>query len=120
MSFHEINLETEDLLELGLYFEGGPPPDVADRINASFPNYLQKPIHQRIVADIANDDKSVYENYPDSSPPSKGPAVRETLDGLRRVGFRLNTGIDGSGFLLLAWNKAGGYYFGAISTAPLF
>jgi len=75
-----------------LYCEGGPPPDVADRINASFPNYLQKPMHQRIVEDIANDDK-------------------ETLDGLRRVGFRLNTGIDGSGFILLAWSKAGGYYF---------
>ncbi|KAI9439032.1 hypothetical protein H4582DRAFT_2056880 [Lactarius indigo] len=26
---------------------------------------------------------------------------RETLDGLRRVGFRLNTGIDGTGFILL-------------------
>jgi len=36
---------------------------------------------------------------------------REILDGLRRVGFRLNTGVDGSGFLLLAWGKASGYYF---------
>ncbi|KAH9979203.1 hypothetical protein BJV74DRAFT_858549 [Russula compacta] len=76
----------------GLYYEGGPSPDVADRINASFPNYLQKPLHQRIVKDIAHEDK-------------------ETLDGLRQVGFRLNTGIDGSGFLLLAWSKASGYYF---------
>ncbi|KAI0298791.1 FAD/NAD(P)-binding domain-containing protein [Multifurca ochricompacta] len=76
----------------GLYYEGGPSPDVADRINASFPNYLQKPIHQRLVQSIAEKD-------------------RETLDGLDRVGFRLNTGIDGSGFILLAWGKAGGYYF---------
>ncbi|KAH9021057.1 FAD/NAD-P-binding domain-containing protein [Lactarius pseudohatsudake] len=76
----------------GIYYEGGPPPDVADRINASFPNYLQKPRHQRIVVDIAEKD-------------------RETLDGLRRVGFRLNTGIDGTGFILLAWVKASGYYF---------
>ncbi|KAH9970112.1 FAD/NAD(P)-binding domain-containing protein [Lactifluus volemus] len=75
-----------------LYYEGGPSPDVADRINASFPNYIQKPLHQRIVADIADKD-------------------RETLDGLRRVGFRLNMGIDGSGFILLAWSKASGYYF---------
>ena len=37
---------------------------------------------------------------------------RETLDGLRRVGFRLNTGIDGTGFILLVWVKASGYYFG--------
>ncbi|KAF8261173.1 FAD/NAD(P)-binding domain-containing protein [Lactarius quietus] len=76
----------------GLYYEGGPPADVADRINASFPNYLQKPLHQRIVVDIAEKD-------------------RETLDGLRRVGFRLNTGIDGTGFILLVWVKASGYYF---------
>ncbi|KAH8999821.1 FAD/NAD-P-binding domain-containing protein [Lactarius hatsudake] len=76
----------------GLFFEGGPPADVGDRINASFPNYLQKPLHQRIVVDIAEKD-------------------RETLDGLRRVGFRLNTGIDGTGFILLAWTKASGYYF---------
>jgi len=72
VTFCETNMETEDLLKLGLYFEGGPPPDIADRINASFPNYLQKPLHQRIVTDIANDDKSVYEKFPDSSPPSKG------------------------------------------------
>lgn len=76
----------------GLYYEGGPSPDVADRLNASLPIYLQKPLHQRIVKDIADKD-------------------RETLEGLRRVGFRLNTGIDGTGFLLLVWSKASGYYF---------
>jgi len=76
----------------GLYHEGGPSPDVADRLNASLPIYLQKPIHQRIVKDIEVKD-------------------RETLDGLRRVGFRLNTGIDDTGFLLLVWTKASGYYF---------
>lgn len=46
-------------MELGLYYEGGPPPDIADRLNASFPIYLLKPIHQKIAVDIANDDKSV-------------------------------------------------------------
>ena len=44
---------------LGPYCEGVPPPDVADRLNASFPIYLQKPIHKRIVVETANDDKSV-------------------------------------------------------------
>jgi hypothetical protein len=39
--------------------------------------------------------------------------TRETLEGLRRVGFRLNTGIEGTGFILLVWQKASGYYFGA-------
>ena len=37
---------------------------------------------------------------------------RDILDGLQRVGFRLNYGLDGSGFLLLAWQRGGGYYLG--------
>jgi hypothetical protein len=41
---------------------------------------------------------------------------RETLDGLRQVGFRANRGIDDTGFLLLVWSTASGYYFGAIFT----
>jgi hypothetical protein len=45
---------------------------------------------------------------------------RETLDGLRKVGFRVNTGIEGTGFLLLVWSKASGYYFGAVSTHCIF
>ena len=52
------------------------------------------------------------ENFPKA-------VFRETLDGLRRVGFRLNTGIDGTGFILLAWTKASGYYFGATITEYL-
>ena len=118
--FYEIHMATRNLFELGLYYEGGPPPDVADRINASFPNYLQKPLHRRIVVDIENEDRSVLcpsARHPWGRNESPVP-TRETLDGLRRVGFRLNTGIDGSGFLLLAWSKAGGYYFGA-HTTPL-
>ena len=45
--------------------------------------------------------------------------LRETLDGLRRVGFRLNTGIDGTGFILLVWTRGSGYYFGATITKHL-
>ena len=37
---------------------------------------------------------------------------RELLDGLRRVGFKLTFGEDGSGLLQLAFGKAGGYYLG--------
>jgi hypothetical protein len=91
---------------------------VADRINASFPNYLQKPFHQRIVVDIAEDDRSVYQFFQILLPLTD--QSREMLDGLRRVGFRLNTGIDGTGFILLVWSKASGYYFGTIFHAPLF
>ncbi|KAH7913460.1 hypothetical protein BJ138DRAFT_1146035 [Hygrophoropsis aurantiaca] len=76
---------------LALYWEGGPPTDVADRINASYPNHLIKLVHQRVTRQIAEADK-------------------ELLDGLRARGFKTTLGIDDSGFLLLAWNKAGGYY----------
>ena len=69
INFYEIHMATENLLELGLYYEGGPPPDVADRINASFPNYLQKPLHRRIVVDIANDDRSVVKVFPKARHP---------------------------------------------------
>jgi hypothetical protein len=37
---------------------------------------------------------------------------RELLDGLKKVGFKTNMGIDGSGFLILAMLRLGGYYLG--------
>jgi hypothetical protein len=61
INFYEIHMATESV-ESGLYYEGGPPPDVADRINASFPNYLQKPLHRRLIVDIENDDRSVLKS----------------------------------------------------------
>ncbi|KAF8843041.1 FAD/NAD(P)-binding domain-containing protein [Paxillus ammoniavirescens] len=76
---------------LALFWEGGPPTDIADRVNASYPNHLLKFVHQRVTKEIAEADK-------------------ELLDGLRKVGFKLTFGEDDSGFLLLAWTKAGGYY----------
>ena len=45
-----------DLL-VGLYWEGGPPTDVADRINASFPNNLMRLMHTRVSKDIADADR---------------------------------------------------------------
>lgn len=41
---------------------------------------------------------------------------RETLDGLKKRGFKLTFGEDGSGFLLLVWARGGGYYLGMISS----
>ncbi|KDQ51395.1 hypothetical protein JAAARDRAFT_140378 [Jaapia argillacea MUCL 33604] len=78
-------------LLLALYSENAPPTDIADRVNASFPNSLLKYVHQRITKDIALADQ-------------------ETLAGLTKRGFRLSFGDEGSGFLLLAWKRAGGYY----------
>ena len=42
-----------------------------------------------------------------------GLVHRELLDGLNKVGFKTNMGIDGSGFLILAMLRLGGYYLGA-------
>ena len=75
-------------------------------------------MHQRIVVDIAEDDRSGHECFQILLPLTD--QSRETLDGLRRVGFRLNTGIDGTGFILLVWSKASGFYFGEISTHCFF
>ncbi|EGO25706.1 hypothetical protein SERLADRAFT_437430 [Serpula lacrymans var. lacrymans S7.9] len=76
---------------LSLFWDGGPPTDIADRINASYPNHLLKLMHVRLTKNIAEADKVL-------------------LDGLRKRGFKLSFGADDSGFLLLAWEKAGGYY----------
>ncbi|KAG1753130.1 hypothetical protein EDD22DRAFT_913834 [Suillus occidentalis] len=76
---------------MAIFWEGGPPTDVADRVNASYPNALLKLVHKRVTKDIADADK-------------------ELLDGLRKRGFKTTLGDDDSGFLLMAWNKGGGYY----------
>ncbi|KAG8220803.1 FAD/NAD(P)-binding domain-containing protein [Butyriboletus roseoflavus] len=76
---------------LALFWDGGPPTDVADRVNASYPSHVLKLVNQRVTKDIADADK-------------------ELLDGLRRVGFKLAFGEDDSGLLHLAFGKAGGYY----------
>lgn len=76
---------------LSIFWEGGPPTDVADRVSASYPNSLIKLVHQRVTKDIADADK-------------------ELLDGLHKRGFKTTLGEDDSGFLLMAWNKGGGYY----------
>ncbi|KXN81274.1 putative indole-3-pyruvate monooxygenase YUCCA4 [Leucoagaricus sp. SymC.cos] len=81
-----------DILFKGLYEEGGPLADIADRITASFPHFMAIEFQQRKTKEIAELDK-------------------ELLDGLRSVGFKLTDGIQGTGFGLLAWSKAGGYYF---------
>ncbi|KAJ7023508.1 hypothetical protein C8F04DRAFT_180560 [Mycena alexandri] len=75
----------------GLYWEGGPPTDLADRFTASFPHIMAIGLNQRQVRKIAEDD-------------------RELLDGLKKCGFKLNMGTLDAGFALSAWDRAGGYY----------
>ncbi|KAJ6526586.1 hypothetical protein DFH09DRAFT_995693 [Mycena vulgaris] len=75
----------------GVYSEGAPPTEVADRVNASFPHLMNVGLGQRQALKIAADDKVL-------------------LDRLRESGFKLNMGLMDAGFGFLAWNRAGGYY----------
>ncbi|KAF9007493.1 hypothetical protein BDQ17DRAFT_218727 [Cyathus striatus] len=75
----------------GLYDESGPSTEIADIINASFPNMLNVGMAYRSAKRIAEADK-------------------QTLDGLVACGFRTNMGVKDTGFFILVWGKAGGYY----------
>ncbi|TFK75723.1 FAD/NAD-binding domain-containing protein [Pluteus cervinus] len=76
-----------------LYSETSLPTEVADRLFASMPHILQ----ENGMAQRAT--KAIEADY------------KETLDGLRRVGFKLNSGIKDAGILLLLKKKMGGHYF---------
>ncbi|KAI0344328.1 FAD/NAD(P)-binding domain-containing protein [Trametopsis cervina] len=73
------------------YWEGGPPTDVVDRMDNSMPLLFNKLLAQRKTKEIADAD-------------------RELLTGLEKAGYSLNSGEEGSGFLFLAFKRAGGYY----------
>ena len=45
---------------------------------------------------------------------------RELLDGLTKRGFKLAWGDEGSGFLMMAYSRGGGYYLGQIFHQILF
>lgn len=68
--------------------------ETCDRIADSLPKQVGRLFHQRIVQHLAVEDKPV-------------------LDGLKRAGFKTYPGPDGTGWLFLAYEKAGGYYFTA-------
>ncbi|KAF5371656.1 hypothetical protein D9758_003551 [Tetrapyrgos nigripes] len=77
----------------GLFSEGGPPTDIADRIQASFPFFIgMNGMLQRRTKEIEELD-------------------RELLENLMKVGFKLTSGPEGTGFALRAAKKVGGYYF---------
>ncbi|KAK9234083.1 hypothetical protein V1525DRAFT_414198 [Lipomyces kononenkoae] len=75
-----------------LFSEQGPPTEVADRIAESTPKYIAKLFHQRLIPQIAQLDADL-------------------LNNLAKAGFKTTQGEDGSGFLMLALQRAGGYYF---------
>ncbi|KAF9254798.1 FAD/NAD(P)-binding domain-containing protein [Marasmius fiardii PR-910] len=76
-----------------LYSEGAPPIETADILFNSIPHLMQENgLAQRSTKAIEASDKVL-------------------LDGLRKVGFRLNSGIKDTGILLLLKQKGGGHYF---------
>ncbi|TFK59097.1 FAD/NAD(P)-binding domain-containing protein [Pluteus cervinus] len=74
-----------------LYSEVSPPTHIADRLSASFPTYMTVGLTQRSVKVIAELDKDL-------------------LEGLHKVGFRTNFGIQDTGIHFLVRTSAGGYY----------
>ena len=75
----------------GLYYEGGPATDVADLLNASYP--------YPVIIDFGR-----------AQTPQIAELDRDLLEGLERVGFALDMGIEDGGLMGKALHRAGGYY----------
>jgi hypothetical protein len=86
-----VNIEPSAQLPYALYDEG-PPLEDCDLLAASMPFALVRKSHVRFTEQARRLDA-------------------ELLDGLRRVGFRLDFGEDGSGWQFKYLTRGGGYYF---------
>ena len=74
-----------------LYVENGPPTETADLLNASIPLPVLKVGQQNTTKVIAEEDE-------------------EKLDKLRKAGFKLDYGYEGSGLIMKYFTAGGGYY----------
>ena len=86
-----VNVEPSAQLPYALYDEG-PPLEDCDLIAASMPFHLMRKSHQLMTEEIKVLDK-------------------ELLDGLSRVGFRLDFGKNDTGWQFKYLERGGGYYF---------
>ena len=86
-----VNIEPSAQLPYALYDEG-PPLEDCDLITTSIPLPLLKKTHILLTERAKNLD-------------------RELLDGLERVGFKLDFGEDGTGWQFKYLTRGGGYYF---------
>ena len=86
-----VNIEPSAQLPYALYDEG-PPLEDCDLITASMPLPLLRRTHILLTERAKNMD-------------------RELLDGLKRVGFKLDFGEDGTGWQFKYLTRGGGYYF---------
>jgi Pyridine nucleotide-disulphide oxidoreductase len=86
-----VNIEPSAQLPYALYDEG-PPLEDCDLITTSVPLPLARKSHILFTERAKNLDK-------------------ELLDGLERVGFKLDFGEDGTGWQFKYLTRGGGYYF---------
>ena len=86
-----VNIEPSAQLAYSLYDEG-PPLEDCDLITTSIPLALARKSHILLTEQARNLD-------------------RELLDGLERVGFKLDFGEDGTGWQFKYLTRGGGYYF---------
>jgi putative flavoprotein involved in K+ transport len=86
-----VNIEPSAQIPYALYDEG-PPLEDCDLITVSFPLELAKKSHTRMTAQTKHLD-------------------RKLLDGLERIGFKLDFGDDGTGWQFKYLTRGGGYYF---------
>jgi Pyridine nucleotide-disulphide oxidoreductase len=86
-----VNIEPSAQLPYALYNEG-PPLEDCDLITTSIPLPLLRKTHILLTERAKNLD-------------------RELLDGLERVGFKLDFGEDGTGWQFKYLTRGGGYYF---------
>ena len=87
-----VNVEHERLNCLTRLYDEGPSLEDCDLIATSIPLSLAKKSHILLTENANNLD-------------------RELLDGLRRVGFKLDFGEDGTGWQFKYLTRGGGYYF---------
>jgi putative flavoprotein involved in K+ transport len=86
-----VNIEPSAQLPYALYDEG-PPLEDCDLITTSIPLALARKTHILLTERAKNLD-------------------RKLLDGLERVGFKLDFGEDGTGWQFKYLTRGGGYYF---------
>lgn len=86
-----VNIEPSAQLPYALYDEG-PPLEDCDLITMSIPLQLSRKSHRLMTEQARKLDK-------------------ELLDGLERVGFKLDFGEDGTGWQFKYLTRGGGYYF---------
>ncbi|MSP96870.1 MAG: NAD(P)/FAD-dependent oxidoreductase [Betaproteobacteria bacterium] len=87
-----VNVEPSAQIYDGIYLGAGPSLEDRDLINASMPLQLTKTSHRLLTDKVKEYDKVL-------------------LQGLKKAGFKLDFGEDGTGWPLKYRTRGGGYYF---------